>query len=312
MSPKARKKKEEDPPTTEAAKSERVLLNPEEWKDPAGRKVIKEYHKKGLPGTDAGDEDDLDAFEQQWNPIGGGRTTSEYHKQDAPYMEAQSEQDGHQPRMRETSRKAFGEKFHPGKESPRNTGSEGGEKETFSKNLSKKATSKNTGKDNGQLHDIAKTPDSPTEQALTKQPFFTRVFDVSTIEVLAFTVFRAMFGKGIRVPLKIEGSMDLDIAVKDTDVVVNANGVAFEPPKLEVWHFIFAYKGKPVFEYGRGIERIKVHYYHAFVMLMAMWWGGKKKRKARAKADKAADLGLARYAAGDIGPNEKKGSGGDQ
>lgn len=284
MSPKAKRKKEEDPPTTEAAKSERVLLNPEEWKDPAGRKVVKEYHKKGLPGTDAGDEDDLDAFEQQWNPIGGGRTTSEYHKQDAPYVEAQSEQDGHQPRMRETS----------------------------SGNLSIKVTSKDTGRDNGQLHDIAKAPDPPTGQALTKQPFLTRVFDVSTIEVLAFTVFRAMFGKGIRVPLKIEGSMDLDIAVKDTDVVINANGVAFEPPKLEVWHFIFAYKGKPVFEYGRGVERIKVHYYHAFVMLMDMWWGGKKKRKARAKADKAADLGLARYAAGDIRPNEKKGSGGDQ
>ena len=284
MSPKETRKKGEDPPTAEEARSGRVLLNPEEWKDPAGRKVIKEFHKKGLPGTDAGDEDDLDAFEREWNPTGGSKTASEYHKQGAPFMETQPEQEGHHPSMRET----------------------------VSKNLSDKATSTDTDKDKGQLHGITKTPDSPTGQALTKEPLLKRVFDLTTIEVLAFAAFRAMFSKGIRVPLKIEGAMDLDIAVKDTDVVINVNDVGFEPPKLEIWHFIFAYKGKPVFEYGRGISRIKVHYYRALVMLIAMWWGGKKKRKAKAEADKAADLELSRYAAGDTGPKEEKGAGGDQ
>jgi hypothetical protein len=47
-------------------------------------------------------------------------------------------------------------------------------------------------------------------------------------------------------------------------------------------------------------------------MLIAMWWGGKKKRKAKQKADKAADMEITNYGAGNERPNEKKGTGGDQ
>jgi hypothetical protein len=46
-------------------------------------------------------------------------------------------------------------------------------------------------------------------------------------------------------------------------------------------------------------------------MLIAMWWGGKKKRKAKQKADKAADMEIASYAAGNKKSNEK-GTGGNQ
>jgi len=312
LSPELKKKKVKNLPKKEATKSERILLNPEEWKDPAGLTVIGEYHKEGLPGTKAGDESDLDAFEKQWHNKGGSQTASEYHKQDAPYMETQSEQDGHQPRMRETSTKTVGEESHPAKKLPQNTDFKGGKKKAFFDNLLEKVTRKDNGKDNHQLHNTAKATDSPTNQPITKQTFSQRVLDISSIEVLAYTVFRAMFGKGIRVPLKREGSMDMDIAVKDTDIIINTNDVSFEPPKLQIWHIIFAYKGKPVLEYGRGVKRIKVHYYRAFVMLIAMWWGGRKKRKAKEKADKAADIELAGYAAGNEKSNEKKGTGGDQ
>jgi len=146
--------------------------------------------------------------------------------------------------------------------------------------------------------------DPHRSQSLTKQPLLERVFDISTIEVMAFTIFRAMFGKGVRVPLKIEGSLDMDIAVKDTDVVINTNDVTFQPPKLQVWHFIFTYKGKPVMEYGRGIDGVKIHYYRALVMLVARWWGGKKKKKANKEADEAKDRELTTYAVGSERLNE--------
>ncbi len=306
MNSEVKKKKGKNPPMKNET-SEHILLQPEEWKDPAGLKVIGEYHKDGLPGTEAGDESDLDAFEKQWNTKGGSQTVSEYHKQDAPYMETQLEQDSHQPRMMKNSKKAVGQESHLEEKVPQNTGSKGVKKAAFFDNLLEKITRKDNGKDNDQLHNTDKATDSPTKQSFSK-----RVFDISTIEVLAYTVFRAMFGKGIRVPLKIEGSMDMDIMVKDTDVVINTNDVSFEPPKLQIWHFIFAYKGKPVLEYGHGVKRIKIHYYRAFVMLIAMWWGGKKKRKAKEKADKAADMKLASYAAGKERSNEKEGTGGDQ
>jgi len=311
LSPNVKKKKGKNPPMKKKI-PEHILLQPEEWKDPVGMTVIGEYHKNGRPGTKAGDESDLDAFEQQWNTKEGSQTIGEYHKKDTPYMETQSEQDDHQPRMKETSTKTVGEESHPAKEVPRDTGSKGGEKKAFFDNLLEKVTRKDNDKNNSQLPNTAKATDKPISQPLTKQTFSQRVLDISNIEVLAYTIFRAMFGKGIRVPLKIEGSMDMDIAVKDTDVIISTNDVSFEPPKLQIWHFIFAYKGKPVLEYGRGVKRIKVHYYRAFVMLIAMWWGGKKKRKAKQKADKAADMELASYAAGNERPNEKKGTGGDQ
>lgn len=303
MSPEVRKKKGRNPPTTDAGTSEHVLLNPEEWKDSAGVKVIKEYHKKDLQGSEAGPESDLDAFEQQWKAKGGSQTASEYHKQDAPDMEAQSEQGAHQPRVSEASKEASEEELHQGKEPPGNAGSTGGEKEVSSDNLLEKVTSEDSGKDNDQLTNTTGVTDSLASHPLV---------DISTVEVLAFTIFRAMFGAGVNVPLKIEGSTDMDIAVKGTDVVINTNDVTFEPPKLQIWHFIFAYKGKPVLEYGRGIDRIKVHYYRAFVMVMASWWGSKKKRKAKEKADKAADVELTRYAAGEERLNERNRTGGDQ
>lgn len=269
MTPEARKKRGKEPQEEEAATPDHIRLNPEDWEDPAGRRII-ECHKNSTHETDAKNESDLDAFQQEWNTKRGGQTASEYHKQGAPYMEPQSVEEGREPRTKVAS------------------------------------------SDSDRPRDVHVATDSHRSQSLTRQPFLKRVLDISTIEVMAFTVFRAMFGKGVRVPLKIEGSMDMDIVVKDTDVVINTNNVTFQPPKLQVWHFIFAYKGKPVLEYGRGIERVKVHYYHAFVMLVAMWWGGKKKRRAEKKADEARDVELTRYAAGNERPDEENGTGRDQ
>jgi hypothetical protein len=135
-----------------------------------------------------------------------------------------------------------------------------------------------------------KKADTPTQK-----PSLQRIIDVSTIELMAYTLSRALFHQGVRVPLYIKGAVDMDIAVKDTQVIVNTNDVSFEPPPLQIWHIIFTYKGKPVLEYGHGVKNtMKIHHGHAILFLMAMWLGSRKRRKAREKATLDACMDLAK------------------
>jgi hypothetical protein len=131
------------------------------------------------------------------------------------------------------------------------------------------------------------TEDDSSEQQL----FTTRIIDISTVEVLSYAFFRAMFGKSIHIPLKREGVIDMDIAVEDNNIILNTNDVAFAPAPLElkIWRLIFTYKNKPIIEYGRGIKSgMKIHYGSALIFLLAMWSGGRKTRKIQEKAAKLA------------------------
>jgi len=47
-------KKAKKSSSSKKTQSDRVLMHPEEWKDPAERKVISEYHKDGSQETPAG------------------------------------------------------------------------------------------------------------------------------------------------------------------------------------------------------------------------------------------------------------------
>jgi len=195
-------KKIKSKPKTKTIKSEHVLIEPEEWKDHPGRRVIAEYHKKDLPESQA--ENEI------------------------------------QDKMNEE----------------------------------KKSTNKET------------TADS-SEQKL----HLSRILDLSTVEMITYAIFRAIFGKSIQIPLKREGVIDMDIAVKDNDIILNTNNVSFVPPQLQIWRIIFTYKNKPIIEYGRGIKHgMKIHYGSALIFLLAMWSGGRKTRKALEKAAKNAEL----------------------
>jgi len=202
MSPKTKKIKEKIPPVEPSVKSDHVLLEPDEWHDPRGRKVLGEYHKGSHP-EDAGEETKEGQMQSSAN-------------------EEKSDKQAHSSTIR-------------------------------------------------------------------------RVIDLSTVELMAYTLTRAIFHQGVWVPIYMEGVVDMDIAVKDTDIIVNTNNVAFEPPPLQIWHIIFSYKGKPVMEYGRGVKNnLKIHYSRAVIFLMAVWLGGRKKRKAREKATLNACMDLAK------------------
>jgi hypothetical protein len=112
--------------------------------------------------------------------------------------------------------------------------------------------------------------------------------DTKTVEVLALAVFRTMFRDGICVPLKMNGTMDMDLVVKDNNILLNMNRVQAEVPELSIWRITFAYHGKPVLEYGRGIKNeMKIHYPQMGVLLLAAWREKRRKNKAKIAGDEA-------------------------
>ncbi len=118
-------------------------------------------------------------------------------------------------------------------------------------------------------------------------PSLQRIINLSNVELAAYAFSRALFPKGVQVPIYVKGMVDMDVAIKDTNVIINTNDVSFEPPPLQLWHLFFTYKGKPVIEYGQGVKNmIKIHHYRAIVFLLAMWVAGRKRRKLKNKSQK--------------------------
>ena len=108
--------------------------------------------------------------------------------------------------------------------------------------------------------------------------------DVSTLEIAALTVFRALFGQGVAIPIKREGLVDMDIVVMGKDIVINTNQVLVELPELTIWRVIFSYRGQPILEYGRGVpNKVKVHKVRALVLWAGMWWHGLFRRDTQSE-----------------------------
>ena len=148
-------------------------------------------------------------------------------------------------------------------------------------------------KDSESKNNAVKTKTESSSKQEFKNCDKPKIIDLPSIEIMTYTLSRAMFHQGIRVPLKFEGVVDMDISMKNADVILNTNNVSFEPPPLKIWRVIFSYKGKPVFEYGRGVRsNLKIHYSHALRFLITMWLSGRKSRKAKKQAtlDACQDL----------------------
>jgi len=164
-----------------------------------------------------------------------------------------------------------------------------------------------------ETNDEDKSSDTETAGDSPEQKLhISRVLDVSTVEVITYAFFRAMFGKSIHIPLKREGIIDMDITVDNNNVFLNTDDVSFVPPQLQIWRLIFTYKNKPIIEYGRGIKRgMKIHYGRAILFLLAMWSGGRKTRKAKEKTAKIAELEKTRNSESKNKTNKKKGTDSD-
>jgi hypothetical protein len=267
-----------------AAKKEgRALVEAEEWKDGPGQKTICEYHKDGLPDgvCDDGEVDDLEYFSEYWKKGGQGKLHSEYHKEGAPYLEESSDWEGH------------GQAGRPAAGSPKPvdelaTGSRQmavGTRTVEKRDASLSSAVKTAPKAEEapvQKHEKERAQgDDISEGHMVAVPKIERVVDLSTLEVASYAIFRALFGRGIRVPIKREGIIDMDVVVRDKDIILNTNSLTFEVPELSIWKLVLAYQGKPVLEFGRGVKnRVKVYRWRLAMLLLKMWWHGRRAAEA--------------------------------
>jgi hypothetical protein len=111
-----------------------------------------------------------------------------------------------------------------------------------------------------------------------------RSIDLGTVEIITYAMFRTIFGRGVKVPIKREGMMDMDVIVRGKDIILNTNQLFFVVPDLAVWRIIYSHKGTPVMEFGRGVDKgIKVHRMQAIRLAFEIWKDSKKTQKNKAK-----------------------------
>jgi hypothetical protein len=131
-------------------------------------------------------------------------------------------------------------------------------------------------------------------------PWVERTLDPGTVEVLAHTLFRTAFPQGVRVPIRVNGLIDMDVVVKDNNVLFNVGHVEAELPPLSVWRITLAHRGKPVAEYGRGVPNdAKIHIPRLCFLLLTSWAQRRRRYRARARAESDRSLELSSFAPSD-------------
>ena len=268
-------------------KKGRALVEAEEWKDGPGQKTICEYHKDGLPDgvCESREVDDLEYFADYWKKGGQGRMHSEYHKEGAPYLEESSDWEGHGPEGKRVS--GAGDRVSGSGDRAPGTGDRiSGERRDKDDEPAPKIAPKPMPETRHPAPDarypMPETRTPPPDGAeghVVAVPKIERVVDLSTLEVASYAIFRALFGRGLRLPIKREGIVDMDVVVRDRDIIINTNKLMFEVPELSIWRLVFAYQGKPVLEFGRGVKnRVKIYRLRLAMLLFRMWWHGRRSK----------------------------------
>jgi len=286
-----------------------VLLNSDEWDDPPECTVISEFHKgettQGI-GPDAEDPD-LEAWLDHWKLRQSQKVLSEYHQDGAPSLEnlpgptqpigssaQDDEEDGAEdalddeelvedtpPLERPTKPMAL----KPLRPATRPSSTDPKVAPTESAKAPKELIpSPYAGTPYKPKKKKGKSASAKRIEADIKNRI-ERVLDVSTVEFLAFTVIRALLPKRVRYSVKREGIIDMDVILYDRDVILNTNQLVFEVPELSIWRIVYAYKGKAVIEFGRGVKNnIKIYRWRLIRILFSLWWAkrfGKGKREAK-------------------------------
>ena len=238
----------------------RILLNEDEWQDPACRVVIGENYKEGLKKPPQHIESDLDAFDKAWEEKGRKNVQAEYHKENAPHLEGSSEWEGQKPRNIEGSESL----------------------PTMPRSIQPSIIDVPVAK--------VKQRQKPERD---KEPL-DRTIDVAGIEVITYALFRFIFGTGVHIPIKREGMVDMDVTIKRKDIIVNTNQFFVNIPELSVWRIIYTHKDKPIMEMGRGVKNgMMIHKYNAIRLILEMRKLNQQSIKAKKRAAKAktAQLG---------------------
>jgi hypothetical protein len=297
------KEKKQETPPGDTEKPCRDLICAEEWKDPASRKVVTEYHKKGLPKEMAGVEADLETFERYWKKKGGPvKVKGEYHKNGAPFLDkaqglAAAEEEESSETIVEAEQPEQEEVVEELREQP--TAQKGTEKKTektfeaiaeAEPPESEKMT-EGPG-EQGSAKSIPNPSDSKSQapEGTPSQGKIQRPIDIGMIEMVSYALFRVAFRKGVSIPIKRDGMLDMDVTVKGKEITINTNQLYFSVPELNVWHIVYQHKGKPILEIGRGVKNgLKIHRLQAIRLGLEMWNGSRKMNKLKLKQLKDAD-----------------------
>jgi hypothetical protein len=262
------KEKKQESPRGPDGEVCRDLMCAEEWKDPEGRQVLTEYHKEGLPKELAGVDADLEIFEQYWKKKGGTvKVKGEYHKDGAPFLDRNQNWD--------TIKKSDEPSEETTKSEPTADQKEG-----------------ETPREQPKLKEVppSATLKSQSQEGASPQRGIQRPIDLGLIEMVSYALFRVAFSKGLNIPIKREGMVDMNVTVRGKEVTINTNQLFFSVPELNVWHIVYQHKGKPILEIGRGVKNgVKIHRLQAIRLGLEMWNGSRKINKQRLKQLKEAD-----------------------
>jgi hypothetical protein len=238
---------------------ENPLLCPEEWEEHPGERVLGEYHKDSPSTIAATEEADLESFEKYWNSTNGGNISSEYHKKGRPHLD---------------------ESWDNSVDDATGTENIESEDDTKREEVAGRAS-------------IGGGTRSTTLLGETGQETVNRPINLHTIEMISYAVVRALFSQGISLPIKREGMMDMELTVKGKDIILDTKELfPFTLPDLVIWRVIYAYKGKPVLELGRGVKKgLKIHPFRALVMLTDIWRSNRRQRIMVKKSERAKQRG---------------------
>ena len=285
-------RKEESPPCNP------VLMHPEEWDDPPECTVISEFHKVEGDTVVAEKEDpDLPEWLDHWKARRSQKVLSEYHQEGAPNLEdlpneptdiVPPEDEGEGPEDKISP--DAGENDEPPPEDepsapeekpsrPKEPAAAPPEERPIGPVRPAKLKMEPLDTDLPAFKPKKKPPKVVDKSGA--QGRLERALNVQTIEFLAYTVIRALFPRKVRYSLKREGVVDMDIILYERDVILNTNKLVFEVPELSIWRIVYAYRGKPVVELGRGVKNnIKIYRLRLIRILFGLWWA---KRFGRAK-----------------------------
>ncbi|MGD0817411.1 MAG: hypothetical protein ABR986_03320 [Methanomassiliicoccales archaeon] len=219
---------------------------------------MTEFHKEGLPKDLIGVEADLESFEGYWKKKGGSvKVKGEYHKEGAPFLDRDP---GWDIKMEESANTAENEP----------SGQEGPEERP---------------KEQVPAEPVSDSPEGPAPKGSIQRPI-----DLSMIEMASYALFRVAFSKGVSIPIKREGMVDMDVTVKGKEITINTNQLYFTVPELNVWHIVYQHKGRPVLELGRGVKNgMMIHRMGAIRLGLEMWNGSRKMNKMKLKQLKEAE-----------------------
>ncbi len=259
----------EDPPTDRA----------ESWSDPPGAEVIDEFHRnpardgeaQGIdegsspgdePGSDLAEHDELDLWPQEWRYPMQRRVLTAYHKEGAPLLEPDSSE------------------LAPPRAPVRPSPPHDAQKKSPSRPPRRRRKAPTVKRKPLPVQEEAPRPLGEIDDRPPRGRRLNRALDLPTVEMLAYTAFRATFRHGVRYHIEKEGLIDWDLTIADKTVTVDANRLIFELPQLSIWRVVLAYQGRPVIEIGRGVKNgLRIHRWRLILVLLRAYLQRRRTRK---------------------------------